>query len=494
MGSYGYYTGSMDIPEEKREAFSKQVVKLLNYGGMMQFEIVKLFGYEIALLRPIRLENEGKLRFHYNYFEEEAWEDAFYYPQNAEFFSEKIGSAEFCRVASAVYLLYEFYDDNAGTTWSDWQTVGKVHAGWINHILGASYSMEKRFRIWENVENLSDRPSKYEELEFIPRGMFFLAGGTELSDLFYITNGTSTLTPDAVVPKSYPADVYSCKISIKTYIESGNEEDRVAAIWSLIKEGYEYRRAVKDPGLQEIAKYSFILPARVIVYLTAELTGKDFWDCWKGLKQDVYHDERMRQYESDEIKRIRTKLRTEPIPPVKTADFLRCDHPTFFYDTPEMLKGKPNYVLTDDDRLYWWDGTDEVMVSDVMDNWLKELAHRHHRILQELPESGSTSLDFLREFLQLLSDTNKYYKRIYPFGDMFYEFLSNSNQKEYIAAIGLFRDLAEENKPDAKIIEMAKGSWTMTSRNVTHNIGRLQLKRYLSVMANPALRKQYFGF
>ena len=45
-----------------------------------------------------------------------------------------------------------------------------------------------------------------------------------------------------------------------------------------------------------------------------------------------------------------------------------------------------------------------------------------------------------------------------------------------------------------KIIEKAKYSWDLTSRNVTHNAGRLRLKRYLAVMANKKLREKYFGF
>lgn len=34
----------------------------------------------------------------------------------------------------------------------------------------------------------------------------------------------------------------------------------------------------------------------------------------------------------------------------------------------------------------------------------------------------------------------------------------------------------------------------ITSRDATHNVGRLRLKRYLSVMANQRLREKYFDF
>lgn len=495
MGSYGYYSGNNNIAEEKRNEFTERVIKILGYGGMMEFdEEVRLFGKEISLLKPVRLEGNEDIHVHYNYFEDDFWEDVYYDPQEAWFDTEKIGSAEYCAVVTAVYMLYELYDDMAGCTWSDSEAAGSEYVGWINHLFGTSYSMEKRFRIWEYMEKFTRVSDDYRKLGFIPSELTFLAGGTELADVFYIKNGTSTLTPDTVRIGTYPYDVYSCKSAIQKYLETSTEKNGIPVIWDLIKMDKGQRATVEDSALQEIAAYSFILPARVIVYLSAELTDKDFWDCWKVLKDEVYHDEKMKQYESDEVKKTRMELRRAPIAPVKTADFLRIDYPAFFYHTPEELKGKPKYMLTDDDRLYWWDGTDEVVISESMDNWLKELAQRHRDIMKNYPCPTDSSIDFLESFINLIADTNEYYKRIYLFGDMFYEFLKNCNKKEYIAAIELFRILVEENKEDGKIIERMKYSWTMTSRNVTHNIGRLRVKRYLSVMANPVLRKSYFGF
>lgn len=77
---------------------------------------------------------------------------------------------------------------------------------------------------------------------------------------------------------------------------------------------------------------------------------------------------------------------------------------------------------------------------------------------------------------------------------MFYEFLQNSSDRWYIAAVRLLEQLAEENKDAGKIIEYTKGWWDTASKNVTHNVGRLAIKRYLSVMANKKLREIYFGF
>ena len=76
-----------------------------------------------------------------------------------------------------------------------------------------------------------------------------------------------------------------------------------------------------------------------------------------------------------------------------------------FYHTPEKLKGKSNYYLTDDDRLFWWDGTDEVVISEEMNIWLEELADRHRKLM-ELPDAGCgdifDSSNFIESFIILL--------------------------------------------------------------------------------------------
>lgn len=118
---------------------------------------------------------------------------------------------------------------------------------------------------------------------------------------------------------------------------------------------------------------------------------------------------------------------------------------------------------------------------------------RHKKITKEIMAEYQQE-DFLQLFLSLLEEINQYYTRILPFQSMFYEFLQKGNVKVYRAAIELLRELSEENKEDGKIIEKIEHSWYVASRNVTHNIGRLRLKRYLSVLANLELRKQYFGF
>ncbi len=502
MGTFGGYTGSMNILEGKREEFAGQVVKVLNYGGMMQFEVISMYGHEMGLLKPIKLYPGGRIRFHFNYFEDEGWETAGFDAAEGDFYSQKIGGDEFCDVVTAVHFLYEAWDEEPGFAEVNGDIVNDlVYTGWLNHLLGTRFSMKKRFRLWDNVERYAlERVGDYADptaediMQFIPAGMRYGAGGVEFSDLMYITRGTESLTEDEIEPGTYPAEIYGCKKALEAFLQTEQKEDAIQKVWELLKKDRCEREQSEGRELSDIGRFSLTLPARVIAYLTAEITKESFWEHWKEIHGAVYHDEIMKEYAPQQLKTERKQLIEASVPPFRTSEFLRQDGPFTFYDTPKELKGRPNYYISDDDRLYWWDGTDEVILSEEMDEWLRVLAVRHKAILERLTEETEASEEFLKNFLMLLVEIDKYYKRIYPFRDMFYEFVHNGNKTEYRAAVKLLKEIADENREEGKIIEKAKYSWDITSRNITHNAGRLKLKRYLSVMANQRLRKKYFDF
>lgn len=501
MGTFGSYTGNMRIADEEKEKFSGQVIKILNYGGMMQFEQISMYGHEMGLLKPIELYPGGTVHFHYNYFEDDAWETAGFDAEEAYFWSEKIGSAEFCDVVTAVYVLYEMYDEEPGFAEVNGEVISsRICAGWLNHLLGTDFSMKKRFRLWKNFEPYAlsrggnhSAPSSRDMMNMIPDGLKYAACNVEFADLMHIMEGTETLTEYEVVPGTYPADVYGCKKAVKAFLETDLNGENVQKIWELVRKNKTERECIVDEGLADIAKFSLFLPARVIVYLTTEMEKMSFWETWKELHGNVYHDEVMKKYASDALMAERQTIIEAPVSPIRTSDFLRQDGWFAFHDTPEELKGRPNYYISDDDRLYWWNGSDEVIISEKMDRWLKELAQRHKDISGHMDDNGAEQ-DFMKAFLFLIVDIDKFYKRIFPFQTMFYEFLQNGSKREYRAAVELLKEIADENREEGKIIEKSRYSWDITSRNVTHNIGRLRLKRYLAVMANKKLRKKYFGF
>lgn len=504
MGVVGCYMGDMYIPEKQREKFAGQVIKLLNYGGMMQLEEISMYGHEMALLKPIHIYPGGNVEFYYNYFEDDEWETAEFRSEDAFFFSDRIGYAEFNDVIMAIYALYDVYDESVGFA-SENGEVSDIsrYVGWINQILGTEFSMCKRYRLWDNIEQLVfwgakryDRWCTVDEIiDFIPEGKRrYVTNSTEFKDIIYIIRGTDILTPEEMEMGTYPADVYQCKRALKLFFDKNDEKEAINRVLNLIRMDRNARKIIEDTALSDIAEMTLIMPARVIVYLMAELKGLDFWKLWQEIYETVYQDHIMRKYESDALLEERQKAAREPIPPLRTSEFLRQDRKFTFHNTPEELQGKPNYYISDDDRLYWWDGTDEVRISETMEQWLKALALQHKKIVNNLSGIKIKEDESRNLFLRLLAEIDQYYECIYPFQSMFYEFLHNAGKEQYRAAVELLRSISEENKENGKIIEKAKYGWVSASRNVTHNIGRLRLKRYLSVMANLKLRKRYFGF
>lgn len=506
MGTFGSYTGSMSISDKKKEEFTEYLLKLLNYGGMMQFEEVRLYGKEILLIKPVEPDGEGNAYFHFNYFEDDTWESAGYRSGNTSFFSGKIGWKEFCDVVTAVRVLYELYDDDMGYAGIDGKIVeASPYVGWINHVLGKNFSLKHRFRLWElfkkyclkRMELGDDDPAgSYDIMDIIPSSLSRGLGGTELADICYMTKGTDSLQKEEIAPGSYPELIFQCRELLKQYFDGrkNSEDDPGLNIRKLAVCSRDQREKMQEGDIGAIAQISLRIPAHMLVYLAAEIQNENFWLIWKDLHEKAYKDAVLPQYASDELMEERKAAIDEPVEALTTAEFLRQDGGFTFCKTPKKLRGKPNYYISDDDRAFWWDGSKDVVLSDKMEEWLRKLSLRHKEIAKKLNVKEQNQERFLQEFIAILAQTDEFYQRIFCFQSMFYEFLENSSDRRYIAAVRLLEQLAEENKETGKIIEYTRGWWDTASKNVTHNAGRLAIKRYLSVMANKKLRKKYFGF
>ena len=497
MGSYAAYYGSYNISEDKQAVFVKQMLRVLDLGGMMDTTEVKMFDQTLTLLQPVGKIKEDKIYFHYNYFEDRGWETACFTPKETDLCSGKIGDAEFSDTMTAAYMLYELYDPEYGLAIKDCDFVEASQTiGWLNNILGTRFSIGKRADLWTCIEQDVLSSSRYEirrnALEdLVPRAWRSAVGGTNLADLMFIINGTEHLTEGKVQKGTYADDILNCKRELKCFFQSDSDREE---LWKLLEKSYAEREQEQSERLQSLANLTLRMPARVFVYLTAEICEENFWKLWQDLRTKVYKDEQMNSYASAELMEWRRKRLQEPVDTVRTSDFLRQDGYFAFYDTPEELKGKPNYYLSDADRLYWWDGSDEVQVTAETDAWLKELAARYEEITEsEKPEGDSIS--GLRGFMKLLNEINVYYWHIFPFESMFYDFVEHISQPEYIAGIELIHQVAdaEENRATGKISNYG-GIGDTKSKNVTGNAGRIQIKRLYAVLANKPLRQKYFGF
>ncbi len=497
MGSFARYHGNSKISEDKQDVFAKQMRRILDLGGMMNTTEVKLFDQTLELLQPVGTIQEDKIYFHYNYFEDRGWETGCFIPKETELWSEKIGDAEFSDTMTAAYMLYELYDPNYGFAKKDGDFVEASQTiGWLNQILGTQFSMGKRVNLWACMEGYSfaegcDESSMKMLRYLVPYDRETAVGGTDLTDLLCIIDKTDNLLKGGVEIGTYAADVLKCKQELLRFWESNPDAE---ILWNLLGKIYEERQQEKSEELLSLAELTLTMPARVFVYLTAEIRKEKFWTLWKNLHTKVYHDERMKSYASAELIKWRREKLQEPFAPIKTSEYLRQDGYFTFYDTPQELKDKPNFYLSDADRLYWWDGSDEVEITEKTDIWLKQLAEKYKENLEN-KKTEANSISALRSFIKMLVEINEYYWHILPFESMFYDFVEHISQPEYIAGIELIHQIAdaEENRKAGKIITYGGNSY-LKSKNVIGNDGRIQVKRIYAVFTNKQLRKKYFDF
>ena len=124
---------------------------------------------------------------------------------------------------------------------------------------------------------------------------------------------------------------------------------------------------------------------------------------------------------------------------------------------------------------------------------LNKRVEEYKEALKGTPDECDTQ-QFVKELIDLLFDVESRYKRVFAFQDMFYEFIANGSKKEYRAAVEVLRKLYDDNAEAGKIIENVRWSWDLSSKNVTCNRGRMNMRRYLALLANVELRKKYLGF
>ena len=291
MGKYVWYSGAADYPLEKRKRIKENILKMLDAGGMMQIESVKNNNHELYVLSKPEKDQNNRILWNYNYFEDDMWETASLDCKDLQIYSNKVGNEEYKDVMIALYMLSELEDNDIGFTMCNGDIVSEEkYVGWINQILGTNYSFRKRFNLWENVEWYIEN-EKCEEMhismkelfELIPKNLRYAAGGTELADLLWVINGTSSLLPRDLDPDSYAYEVWKCQRAIQEIFikDLENEEEKIL---SLLQMPRNRRKSVMDPIMKKLAKFTLFLPARIVLFLYTEFTGDNFWEIWSAIK------------------------------------------------------------------------------------------------------------------------------------------------------------------------------------------------------------------
>ena len=114
MGTFAEYIGAMDVPEDRRAEYARQMLRLLHAGGMMSVDEVGLFGHRIRLLYPPEFDETGRAWGCYNYFENDFWESWGLNADKGTFSSNKLGGGAFRTAILAGYVLTALHSRSYG--------------------------------------------------------------------------------------------------------------------------------------------------------------------------------------------------------------------------------------------------------------------------------------------------------------------------------------------------------------------------------------------
>lgn len=73
MGTFVGIVGKTEVPKEHLETYVKQMLTVWTYGGMMQYETVRLYGKSITLIHSPEFDaDEWYMICQYNYLENDS--------------------------------------------------------------------------------------------------------------------------------------------------------------------------------------------------------------------------------------------------------------------------------------------------------------------------------------------------------------------------------------------------------------------------------------
>ena len=439
MGTFAEYIGTMDIPENQRAQYARQMLRLLHAGGMMSVDEVGLFGHRIRLLYPPELDETGRAWGCYNYFEDEFWESWGLNVDTGTFSSNKIGGGAFRAAVLAGYVLTALYSRSYGIVTVDGSYVREHRfIGWINGVLGTQYTDWRSTQLWE-IEKLlhKDGCDEYNKdltglIHDVPTGCADLEQIESYLAARYFEEFDAGMSAEAedveIYHKEDAIGVRNCFTHLKRTLSALHENGGTLeeAKKYLLMPMDERSAVIDEQGGNTLAfSYCFVSPA-LAVAMTAREFGVDFWALWDELGADIPSVERFPA--------------PQPCPPVEPVS------------TQEL------FGVASDDMAYYWQPDGKVQFSDEMTAWMQSLR-------AEL--DGITDTILPEKFLQAMADAIAGAGN-YAFRDMFYEFIARQAEPRVQAAVLLLERLAERGEPN--------------------------VRRYLAILGNPALRERVFGF
>ena len=439
MGTFADYIGTMDVPENRCAEYARQMLGLLHAGGMMSVNEVGLFGHRIRLLYPPELDETGRAWGCYNYFEDDFWESWGLNANTGTFSSNKIGGGAFCTAVLAGYVLTALSCQSYSVVTVDGSYVReRPFIGWINGVLGTQYTDWRSTQLWE-IERLlhKDGCDEYNK------------------DLTGLIHDVPTACADLEQVESYIAalffeEFYADMSAEEEDVEIYHKEDAIGVRNRFVHLKKTLSALHERGGTLEEAKKYLVMPMteRSVVIdeqggntlafsycfvspaLAVAMTAREFGVDFWALWDELGAD----------IPSVERFPAPQPCPPVEPVS------------TQELSGVAP------DDMAYYWRSDSKVQFSDEMTAWMQSLRAEMDGITDTIPPEK-----FLQAMVDAIAGAGNY-----AFRDMFYEFIARQAEPRVQAAVLLLERLVGRGEPN--------------------------VRRYLAILGNPALREKVFGF
>ena len=461
MGTFLDCVGKPHIPEYQQEEFQQRMLRLFREGGMMCGERVEMFGKKNSLLYFPEPDEDGFLRFCYNYYENDCWEDAGIH--EGSIFSNKVGWQHFCRVMAAAYVLEERSSDTP--CFADLRDADIPHwfmLGWLKYLFGEELPLENP-SLWDTYVFLKNA-GRYDQYgdswdDILERNIRSIWDRMDMLAVKTVEHGTEEVLRELEAEEaengsereedgSLPLGV--CYAGFLAYVKkvpeqlTGTEDEQLQLIMKYLAEPDKdtlIARAQDEhepESLRDLPLMEAYFPRQIVVKTLAEIYHRDFWELWEQAKEGWACHFYQKLVEGEQ----------EPIQPIPTDVYLH---------------------LTPDKKLFCLLPEEMENLSSETRAWLEELNIRFNETLHAL-KPWSDGLSFQRSMVETLSAVRSRNARIWAFRDMFYEFLANWDQPAYQAMWKLFEEMAAKEETESS-----------------------RLRQYLALLFNRPLRKEVFG-
>ena len=489
MGTYAFLYRDGSIPEEKLPEFRDRLERLFQAGGMMDVSEINLLGRRVSLLKKSSMTDKG-MHIAYNYFEDDWWESAGFDQKHQCVYSGKIGGSSFHRVIIAAYELERLYTDGPGVVVVNEEAVlNPIFTSWINYLFSENYPKKTRDP-WETYRMLKKNESfgAGEMLDRIDWRVFvdgvdaFLGylgiwavqeGAEKVAALFKPHDGPSWL--DHML-WTFPDRVRAFRKN-----SALSDEEQIELLMDMLHAAYLDERNNDPPWGHDGVSFGVYASATLAkapafhLKAVSEIYQKDFWELWDRFEQ---------RFETHFVTDSNDKLL--PVTPVSTASFLRQDA---------------------DDMIPYWEPGGGIRFSEDQEKWFVQLRSEFDSLMQKPPQVEHP----LVWLMDMLNFADREYYRIFCFSDFFTESLEHLGDPRYLTLWQLFDEMLHDPemreagrvifKPDGtgalqapdsqgkKQERQLCASWRFMPATEKLNRARKQLRRYMALVANPALRR-----